>query len=188
MSGRLPDDPATLLALDRWSEPRGDLCHLLTDRGLPCGALALGKIRAPVPEVWQVLSEIERLPERIPMIHRTKVDGDRLEMQLRFKIALLSAKFGFEARADEIAEKRLVLSYVAGEPRDIEIRFDLAPLDDRTTALFVGMAFDIESLGWLVSFFLKNHPEIRYGVYPGCVLSLLDSFRAEAESRPRSKA
>jgi carbon monoxide dehydrogenase subunit G len=185
---RLPEEPAAVLGLDRLSHARGDLCHLFPDRGKPCGALALGRIGAPVPEVWQVLSEIEKLPDRIPMIHRTKVDGDRLEMQLRFKIALLSAKFGFEARADEIAEKRLVLSYLSGEPRDIEIRFDLAPLDPATTGLYVGMSFDIESLGWLVSFFLKNHPEIRYGVYPGCVLSLLDSFREEAERRPRRSA
>ena len=71
-----------------------------------------------------------------------------------------------------------------GEPRDAHIRFDIEPFDNGAKSiLFARIGFDILSLGWLVKTFLKHHPEIRYGVYPGSALSLLDAVKRSAEER-----
>ena len=46
-----------------------------------------------------------------------------------------------------------------------------------STILYVSCFFDILSLGWLVRFVLKHHPEIRDGVFAGTALVLLDLGR-----------
>jgi hypothetical protein len=74
---------------------------------------------------------------------------------------------------------------VEGEPRGLVIRYDLAPIEDgRATQLSVRIGFDLRSLGWLVKYFLKHHPEIQYGVYPGCALALAASMRRAALGLP----
>ena len=76
----------------------------------------------------------------------------------------------------------LELSHVEGEPRDLVLRFDVLPVEDPAQSVLVaGIGFDISSLGWLVKFFLKHHPEIQYGVFPGSALTLVDTLRREAE-------
>jgi hypothetical protein len=41
--------------------------------------------------------------------------------------------------------------------------------------------FEVKSLGWLAKYFLKHHPEIQYGIFPGVALALLDSLKRAAE-------
>ena len=49
----------------------------------------------------------------------------------------------------------------------------------------VDASFEVESLGWLVKYFLKHHPEIRHGIFPGVALVLHDSLRrAVSVKRP----
>jgi carbon monoxide dehydrogenase subunit G len=155
----------------------------LDGQGRPRGAIGACLVPAAPAEVLRVMRDVERFPQRIPMVHRVTVDGARLTMQLRFKVSLLSAKFGFVADVLHEGDDAVRLRYVSGEPRGIEIRLSAAPVDAGTAA-YAAISFDIESLGWLVSFFLKTHPEIRFGVYPGCVLSLLDAVRSAVGVHP----
>jgi hypothetical protein len=37
--------------------------------------------------------------------------------------------------------------------------------------------FDVQSLGWLVTYFLKNHPEIQQGIFPRVTPNLLEALR-----------
>jgi ribosome-associated toxin RatA of RatAB toxin-antitoxin module len=149
----------------------------------PIGASAVTRIERPVARVWQVVSEVDRYAERVPMVHRVRRVGDRVDVDLKFKVALFAAHFQFTADVRMEREKWLELSWVSGEPRGIKLRFELTPLDGGQATLIRGDGeFDALSLGWLVKFFLKHHPEIEHGIFPGVALVLLDAMRRAAES------
>ena len=115
------------------------------------------------------------------MIHRIKRDGDRVTVQLKFKVAFFSVGFEFVADATRDEGRRLELRWVSGEPRAIRLGFEIAPgADPSECVLHVDGSFDVHSLGWLAKYFLKHHPEIEFGIYPGVVLALLDSMRRAA--------
>ena len=152
--------------------------------GLPVGATAAQVVSASPSRVWEVISDPVRFTKHVPMIDHVKVEGERVRMELRFKVALLSFGFKFECRSVKDEGNAVELHYVHGEPRDANIRFDIQPHDDSSKSIvFARIGFDILSLGWLVKTFLKHHPEIRYGVYPGSALSLLDAVKRTAEER-----
>ena len=149
----------------------------------PIGASAVARIERPVARVWQVVSEVDRYAERVPMVHKVRRQGARVEVDLKFKVALFSAGFQVTADVSMEAEKWLELRWVSGEPREIRLRFELSPLDDgKATLIRANGAFDAMSLGWLVKFFLKHHPEIQHGIFPGTTLVLLDAMRRAAEA------
>jgi ribosome-associated toxin RatA of RatAB toxin-antitoxin module len=152
-------------------------------RDEPRGAVAAVRVAASPERVWEIIRDVEAYPSRIPMIERCTLDGDRLTMRLAFRIALFTARFGYTAKVTRDEGSSLEVNYESGEPRDLRLRFDVvpAPAGD-ATLLYVASSFDVATLGWLVKFFLKHHPEIRYGVYPGSSLALLDSIRRAAEA------
>jgi ribosome-associated toxin RatA of RatAB toxin-antitoxin module len=157
--------------------------HIGADK-LPVGASGALRLAAPPTAVWALVSDVERYPNLVHMIHRAKRTEEEAWIQLRFRMAVLSAKFGFYAALRQEPERWLELSYTSGEPRDIRLRFELEPVDNgAATLLRVAVTYDIYSLGFLVKFFLRHHPEIQHGVYPGTVLSLLDSIRLALAKR-----
>lgn len=145
--------------------------------GRPIGAAATARIDQPVARVWSVISDMS-YAHFLPMVHRVQRSGDSVTFDLKFKVGFLSAGFQFTALATYEAERWLELRWTAGEPRDIRLRFHLTPIAEGRACLVEGDGeFDIYSLGWLVKFFLKNHPEIQFGVFPGVALVLIDSLR-----------
>ena len=161
----------------------GPLIRMVLDaQHRPHGAKAAIVVAAPIERVWTVIRDVARFPERIPMIHRVHVNGDRVHMDLRFKVSVFSAGFGFVADMQRVEGRSLVLQWVSGEPRGIRLEFDLrAAPDAQRTLVFASIQFEIDSLGWLVKYFLKHHPEIELGVFPGSLLTLLDAVRRSAE-------
>lgn len=160
--------------------------HLLVLRASGAGALDLAvaatRIDAPRARVWEMIRDVSHFPSRLPMVHKVDVDGDRVAMKLRFKIAFFSTTFGFELRHRDEDREWVELSYLSGEPRDIRLRFDLADGSaPDTTLLQVTIGFDARSLGWLVTVFLRNHPEIQLGVYPGAAFAVLDAVKRASE-------
>ncbi|MCA9600255.1 MAG: SRPBCC family protein [Myxococcales bacterium] len=148
----------------------------------PNRAQAAARVLAPPERVWQVVSDVERYAGRVPMMDKVTLRDEMATVGLKFRIAVFSAKFSFKARARSEAGRMLELSHVEGEPRDLVLRFDVLPVEDPAQSVLVaGIGFDISSLGWLVKFFLKHHPEIQYGVFPGSALTLVDTLRREAE-------
>ena len=151
--------------------------------GKPTAATASALIAAPPARVWEVVRDVSRYQHNVPMIHESKRTGDRVNMALGFKVAVFSAKFAFHARVVEHEERALEMSWISGEPRDVRIRFELHPEVTGTgtgTLLQVALSFDLQSLGWLVKYFLRHHPEIQFGVFPGSALALLDAVRRAA--------
>lgn len=155
--------------------------HLGAD-GVPAGATA-GLIIAAAPQrVWEVISNVDGYAGLIPMIHKIHREGDRVTVKLKFRISLFSVGFEFVADATRDEGRALELVHVSGEPRALRLRFTLEPTGDGRTVLNAAIWFDMFSLGWLVKFFLKHHPEIQYGVFPGSAVVMVDSIRRGAES------
>jgi len=152
--------------------------------GHPIAATAAQVVNVSPARLWEIVSDPVRFTKRLPMIDRVSIDGDRVKLELRFKVALFSFGFRVDCISKKEEGKSLELVYGSGEPRNTPIRFDIEPIENGTkSVLFAHNGFDIFSLGWLVKTFLKHHPEIRYGVYPGSALSLLDAVKRTAEER-----
>ncbi len=146
--------------------------------GLPVGAAATARIEHPVSAVWALLSDVERYATFLPMVHRARRTGDDVTYDLRFRIGFFSVGFHFTAHATWEDEKWIELRWISGEPADIRLRFDLTPLDEGRACRVTGDGeFDLQSLGWLVKYFLKHHPEIQHGIFPGVALVLIDTIR-----------
>ena len=155
------------------------------ENGSPVGATAVARIDRAASDVWPVLVEIERFAGRLPMIHRASRRGDEIVLDLRFKVGLIfSVGFQFVARIVQGPGHRLELRWISGEPRDVLLRFELTALDGEGACLVESEgAFDVMSLGWLAKYFLKHHPEIQFGIFPGVALVLIDSLRRAVEQR-----
>jgi len=158
-----------------------DLTVNIDPTGQPRGATAQAKIDCPLEKLWDVIVDVDKFPERIPMIHRVKLSGNRANIDLKFKLSLFSVGFHFEVDVKKEDKKWLELAYVSGEPRGIRLRFDLEEVDGgKATLLKSTGEFDVMSLGWLAKYFLKHHPEIQFGVIPGVAVGLLESMRKAA--------
>jgi carbon monoxide dehydrogenase subunit G len=145
--------------------------------GKPVGAAASVVIDRPVAKVWAAVADIERYARFLPMVHRARREGDTVTFDLKFRIGFFSTGFQFTADATYEAEKRLELRWKAGEPKGILLRFTLAEHGEGATLVEGDGEFDLMSLGWLVKYFLKHHPEIQFGIFPGVALVLIDSLR-----------
>jgi carbon monoxide dehydrogenase subunit G len=150
------------------------------DGGMPAGAVAGVRVAAPPERVFAVLSDVQAYVGRVPMVHKVKLDGERVTVSLKFKISLFSVGFEFVADAKKEDNRWLELNHVAGEPRELRLRFDVLP-DGEGSLVYAAISFDVMSLGWLAKYFLKHHPEIQYGIFPGASLALLDSMRRAVE-------
>jgi len=149
--------------------------------GTPASATATTRVAAPTARLWSHILDVDRYPTFVPMISKVRRDGDRVHTHLKFKVAFFSVGFDFVADATYEEGKWLDLRWVSGEPRDLHIRFELADAGEGALTLRASISFDPFSLGWLTKYFLKHHPEIRYGIFPGCAYGLADSMRQAAE-------
>jgi ribosome-associated toxin RatA of RatAB toxin-antitoxin module len=162
----------------------GPVVQVYLGRGeRPVGATATARVAAPLGRVWTVLSDVERFSRLMPMVSGVRRRGEDLAFDLKFKVGFFSAGFEFVARITLVKEKEVAIRWVSGEPRDLLLRFTMAPLEeDGACTVDIEATFELESLGWLVKFFLKNHPEIRHGIFPGVALVLHDSLRRALEA------
>ncbi len=169
----------TLPTVEPPRDARTSVVHVrFSETGTPLGASAVARIDRPAADVWAAVADVERFARFLPMVHRATRRGDDVTFELRFKVGFFSVGFDFTARATHDAPRRLELRWVSGEPRDIYLRFELTPVDDGRACVVEGEgAFEVMSLGWLVKFFLRHHPEIQFGVFPGVALVLLDALR-----------
>jgi ribosome-associated toxin RatA of RatAB toxin-antitoxin module len=157
------------------------LIHIESDaHGWPKSATASGVIRVPPSRLWEAISDVEGYANRVPMLDKVTREGDRVTVRLRFRITLFSVHFQFVADARYEEGRWLELAYVSGEPSALKLRFELEE-DPQGTLLHASIAFDVDSLGWLVKYFLKHHPEIKFGIFPGSALALHESMRRAIE-------
>lgn len=154
-------------------------------RGYPATASASCWVAASPSRVWSVVSNVKGYAALVPMLHDVRVDRGLATVQLRVGFGLFGSTFSFVARIVESSTQAVELVHVSGEPAGFRLRFSLSEgAAPHVTRLVADLAFDPDSLGWLASLFSKRHPELRYGIVPGCALALLESVRARAESAP----
>jgi len=177
----MPELPFTTEEVEAADGPL--LCVRRGADGRPSGATAALPVQASVSNLWSIVSDLDAYADRVPMMDKIEREGDRVTVRLRFRVAIVSVTFSFTALATTEAEKSLELRYVSGEPANLNLRFQLAPGSEGVTVLYSTIGFDIESLGWLVKYFLRHHPEIRYGVFTGSAFALADKMREAAEAR-----
>lgn len=151
--------------------------------GRPLAAVAAQLINAPVGKVWEAVSDVKRYPGRVPMLEKVDLTGDRVVVKLRFGMSLFSVGFSFTAAVSKVDGKTIELNHVSGEPDRLVLRYDLEPVEADMTQVHAGITFEPDSLGWLAKYFLRHHPEIRYGIFPGCAVALVESMRSVAEGR-----
>jgi carbon monoxide dehydrogenase subunit G len=145
--------------------------------GLPARAAARGRIARPLARVWSTIYDVERFAHYLPMVNSARRRGDSVSFDLKFRVGFFSAGFEFTTNATYEAEKWLLLSWTHGEPRDVKLGFRLTPDGESACLVETQAEFDVQSLGWLVKYFLKHHPEIQHGIFSGITLVLLDSIR-----------
>ena len=150
--------------------------------GKPYKASALIIIDASAESVWQRVWDLDSLPAFIEMVEsfqtlKSHDDKELVRVNLRFKIAFFSARFHFVARVRRLSQRYLELSYHSGKVRDVLIRFEVKGLQDGRSVLLCLVAFDPNSLGWLVNVFIKHHPEIEWGIHAGSAMSIADAVR-----------
>lgn len=179
MDRTLPFTPETV---ERSAHP---LVHVtLGADGAPVGATAARAVAVPRERLWRVVTDVDGLVNRVPMMDRIHVEGSRATVHLRFGIGLFSARFAFKVERRLEEGRALELRYLEGEPRDLLIRHELAEgSSPEVTVLYSTVAFDAFSLGFLAKYFLKHHPEIRFGVFPGSALTLSDALSRAALRR-----
>jgi ribosome-associated toxin RatA of RatAB toxin-antitoxin module len=153
--------------------------------GVPLGATAVARVAATPAQLWKYIFAVENYPGMIPMISRVARNGDRVTVHLKFKISLFSVGFDFTADATFEDQRWLELRWVAGEPRELRIRFDLDDCGNGSCEVRAGIWFDVFSLGWVAKYFLRHHPEIQFGILPGSALTIVESLRRLAESPRR---
>lgn len=149
--------------------------------GKPSGAEATVVVAATPARIWQFIENVEGYAGVVPMLHKVRRSGDRVQVHLKFKISLFSVGFDFTADASYERERWLELRWIEGEPRDLRLRYDIADRGDGSSTVRASISFDPYSLGWLTKYFLKHHPEIQFGIFPGCALALADTVRRVAE-------
>jgi carbon monoxide dehydrogenase subunit G len=150
--------------------------------GKPIGAAAAAVISHPPELVWSALRDVETYAKHLPMVSRVRQAGDDVTFDLRFKIGFFSVGFQFSAHVTRQEGRSLELVWTGGEPKDIRLRFTLAPAEGGRACSVEGDGqFDLNSLGWLAKYFLRHHPEIQFGVFPGVALVLIDSLRTAAD-------
>lgn len=151
------------------------------ESGRPLAAVAAHLVHAPIESVWDVVSDVRSYPGRVPMLEKVELKGDRVVVKLRFGVSLFSAGFAFTADVKREERRSVELTHVAGEPDRLVLRYDLDPLEENVTQVHAGITFEPDSLGWLAKYFLRHHPEIRYGIFPGCAVALIESMRIVVE-------
>jgi hypothetical protein len=165
-------DPAILADLGE----KGVLSHAELD---PSGkyerSVSVTLIRAPIEKVVRAVERVRHdnggFLNDVNMIHKFKIlqdDGDRLRVRIDMRYRYVVLSFKFHVVADVFVREggRLDLHAVEGKVKDLAIHFRLRPVHDGEHTLFYcSMYYDVSSLGWLVDYFLKHHPEIELGVF-----------------------
>jgi hypothetical protein len=148
------------------------------------GARAFAKVAVSPQQIRAAFDRIEKegsfkgFVEHIPMVRDLRRERDHMAIELQFKVAIVSVRFGATMRLVREGPDAVRFDFIDGEPRDLSLRFAGHALEGGASLLEVGVGFDIDSLGWLTKYFLRHHPEIRDGAHAGTAVAIVEALRA----------
>lgn len=154
--------------------------------GRSSGARAFALLDCTLPRLQEAFDRIEitgdfhSFVKHIPMVKELKKKGDRYAIELQFKVAILSVKFGAEMRLVREGPNAIRFDYIEGEPDGLSLRFAGHPMGDKVL-LQIDVGYEIDSLGWLAKHFLRHHPEIRDGAHAGTAVAIVEALRTAVE-------
>ncbi len=152
-------------------------------------SVAVALVNAPMQ---RVTSEVQNIRARrggflrdVNIINKVKFLGDkgdamRIRLELRYRFFLFRTKFEVDADV-HVDGSNLDLVGTSGKPQGLRAHFRAQPVTiveggPEQTLVYCSLRFDVHSLGWLVDYFLRHHPEIELGVFsataPVIVLTL----------------
>lgn len=173
-------------------QSRFPLIELQRDgRGRASGARAWARIDRDGAACKAALDQIEheasfaKFVTHIPMVREIKREGALMRIDLQFKVAIVSVKFGAKTRLIRESENAVRMDYVEGEPAGLSLRFAYSTPPELAgkALLSISSAYDADSLGWLAKNFLRHHPEIRDGAQAGTAVAIVEALRKAIEDR-----
>ena len=168
-----------------------------TPKGTLLRSVAVALVDAPlnkvVDQVQQIRSQRGGFLRDVNIINKVtflRQDGDRLRLRLEllYRFFLFRTKFHVEADVTVGEDGSLDLVGVSGKPQGLRAHFRAQPVvvakdGPEQTLVFCSLRFDVHSLGWLVDYFLRHHPEIELGVFsataPVIVLTLKEAVEKQ---------
>ena len=183
-------DPEVMARLGR----EGILNHVeRTGDGTLLRSVAVALIEAPMEKVVEAVERIRTddggFLKNVNIIDGFKVledRGDRLRVRLTLKYRFVILRFKFQVDADaEVGENgRLDLYGISGKPKGLRAHFRLQPVaDGKQTLIYCSLRFEVRSLGWLVDYFLRHHPEIELGVFSATAPVIVLTLKEHVENR-----
>lgn len=159
-------------------------------------SVAVALVEAPLE---RVVEEVRRIRTHeggflrdVNLIHRVQVltgppGGLRLRLAMRYRF--LFFRTTFEVDADVLLGEgaSLDLVGVSGKPSGLRAHFRALPVSPAgrpETLVFCSLRFDIASLGWLVDYFLRHHPEIELGVFSATAPVIVLTLKEAVEGVP----
>lgn len=191
--GRLVD-PLVLGRLGR----EGILNHVeQAPDGTLLRSVAVALVDAPLA---QVVSEVRSIRAQrggflrnVNIINKVTFLGDegdrqRIRLELRYRFFLFRTRFQLDADVTVGDDGSLDLVGVSGKPQGLRAHFRARPVvvseDGREqTLVYCSLRFDVNSLGWLVDYFLRHHPEIELGVFSATAPIIVLTLKQAVEKR-----
>jgi hypothetical protein len=158
-------------------------------------SVAVALVEAPlervVEEVRRIRSQEGGFLREVNLIHRVKVlpaEGGALRLRLAMRYRFLFFRTTFEVDADLLLGEgaSLDLVGVSGKPSGLLAHFRAVPVSPggrAATLVFCSLRFDIASLGWLVDYFIRHHPEIELGVFSATAPVIVLTLKEAVEKR-----
>lgn len=163
-------------------------------------SVAVALVNAPLS---QVTSEVQRIRTHrggflrdVNIINKVQFlgeDGDRLRirLELRYRFFLFRTKFTVDADVTVDDNGSLDLVGTSGKPQGLQAHFRAQPVTvteggPEQTLVYCSLRFDVHSLGWLVDYFLRHHPEIELGVFSATAPVIVLTLKQAVESQSRT--
>ena len=158
--------------------------------------VAVALVDAPIDEVRQAVARVRTesggFLNNLNMISGFKIledSGERMRVRIDTRYRFFILRLGLHVIV-EIAlpgDGSLDLHTVGGRIRDLRAHFRLRPAgeDDRQTLFYCSLSYDVRSVGWLVDYFLRHHPEVEMGVFAATAPVIAYALKEQVERARR---
>ncbi len=129
-------------------------------------------INASRDEVWKVITDYEKYPEFVPQVEKVVIKSREekelaVEYHLLFTFTIIKLKVKYVLLVRLNPPEDIWWTLKKDEKNDLKEamgRWELFPLEEKKTAAFYTIYSDVQSMGRLMNFFLKQQPQLELAV------------------------